>query len=335
MIKSEQNIYSKIVLLTILLLSSPFRAYPDDSSAEITPKGLQFKRMDSISVESEDLFISANRIEVSMTFFNHSNTDISTIVAFPIPEYRFNDRPVEHFKDFKVEVDGKEVKYQTEIRALNNGKDYTKLLQKMHLSIEDFANFYPSGWKDTVSYFFPRLSPQNQELLLKEGLVNDGQHKFPLWSVSIKYFWKQSFPVTKSITIKHRYRPVCGYQLFTLKAFNVQRGDSEYHVGTSDPAFLKKDGCLSKNKLATLISKQSERNLVTPGNWVSYILKSALNWSQPIKALHVTVEKSSNEIMSSCFEKYLTQTSRNRYEGTLKDFIPKEDIKVYFFPFAR
>jgi len=306
--------------LVVLLMLSSFTAYSDDSSVEVTPQGLEFKKMAEVSVESEDLLISLTRIEVSMTFFNSSDKDFSTLIAFPIPEYSYRgDQGIPDFRDFTVEVNGVPVQYQTEIRAFHNGKDCTKLLEEMHISIQDFGNSFEDFASGTNARYFSQLSPENQAILLKDGLV-DSTDKIPIWSVQIKYYWTQTFPSKQPVTIRHRYKPLCGGTQFTFEK-------------PDDLAFLKIDACLGKRKLQTLQLHSKESPII--GSWVSYVLKTALNWKRPIKKLHLVIEKADNEIIASCFLRYLKLTRQNIYEGTMVNFVPNADIKVYFFPFAR
>lgn len=315
---------TSVLIIQFLFFAVP--VYSDDSGAEVTPHGLQFKKIEEISVEREDLFLSKKQIQVSMTFMNHSQTNISTTIAFPIPEYKYwFDRQRADFKDFNVIVDGNVLDFQTEARAFLNGKEFTKLLQNMNISVHDFGAFEP----DSTTSYFTRLSASQRIELLNAGLVDSSG--WPKWSVKLKYFWSQIFPANTRINIKHSYTPIYGYQYFMLEDY--ADGQSQKEV-KRDKAFLKGDACLSNNEMKTLISMYTPENHLTPTSWVSYVLKSALNWKQPIKTFHLVVEKPSDEFISSCYMRYLKQVEANKYEATLENFVPDKDIRIYFYLIA-
>jgi len=295
--------------LIILSLSS---SYADDSSAEIVAGGLQFKPIKKISVEREDLYLNDKKITVSMKFKNNSDKDINTIVAFPIPEYRFSYmQGIPDFKDFSVEVDGHKVNCQIEARAFIEGKEYTKILRKMNISIQDFAGFNES--KDSLSYF-ANLSKENQRLLIESGIVDTvsvpGE---PCWTVKLKYYWTQKFSANKSVTITHRYSPYCGFQFYSNNA--------------KDRASLKRIACLNKEVVNRI--KSFDDNLIGV-RWMSYVLKSALNWGQPMKVFHLVVEKPDQTLFSTCFSHHFTQKDEKTYELTIDNFVPDSDIRIYF-----
>ena len=72
-----------IVIAVAVLL--PLTAFGNDSELELSTGGLVFKKNPFIEMRSEDLFISMAEIRVIYTFFNRSNADIDTTVAFPMP----------------------------------------------------------------------------------------------------------------------------------------------------------------------------------------------------------------------------------------------------------
>ncbi|MBI4825928.1 MAG: DUF4424 family protein [Nitrospirae bacterium] len=122
------------LVITLLLLLNIFHptnsSFANDTVAEITPNGLQFKTEENISIEREDLYISLNKIEVSYIFKNHSDKDITVEVAFPIPPYwglEVANIPYSHyplnFSDFIAEADGKKIDYKKEVRAFSNGNN--------------------------------------------------------------------------------------------------------------------------------------------------------------------------------------------------------------------
>ena len=101
------------------LLCSP--ALANDSSATLAAGGLQLVKSDDIAMESEQLYISSQRISVDYVFKNNSAVDIKTWVAFPLPKLVSDEdlesniavgipNPnAENFVNFQVVVENKKV----------------------------------------------------------------------------------------------------------------------------------------------------------------------------------------------------------------------------------
>ena len=302
-------------------------AYANDSAAGLAATGIYFKDEKNISIEEEVLYINANKVEVSYIFKNHSAQDISTEVAFPMPDYEWDisgNTAYPMYDDFTVVVNGAQIEYQEEIRAFVKDKDYTKLLNSAGISIRDFADFdsyfFRPGRLDTSNkppYYYEKLTPYQQQILLKNKLVlldetDAGKLAVPNWRVLRKYYWKQFFPAKKTISIKHSYKPYKGYD----------------YLGGSKPI---SDACINSDLKQRLVnSPPGPRNF----NYVDYILTTANNWKQPIKSFHLIIDghgSKYNQEPSMCFDKKLEKTDLFHYEVTVLNFEPKKDITVYFF----
>src|ERR1019366_6323318 len=160
-------------------------------------------------MEKERLTISEERVTVEYEFLNETNKDISTEVAFPVPPYdcKFDDPGwPRSFDDFRIWIDGKEVKYQTEIKAKANGSDCSKLLRRFGVDIATFGHI---DFGDFHSIDFKKLSQSQQNKLTKAGLFDP----YPLWSVLKTYHWRQVFPAHKILRVRHEYAPVLGFSI--------------------------------------------------------------------------------------------------------------------------
>ena len=317
-------LYITIIITSIVLY--PGWSCANDSATEVTPTGLHFKREDHVSIEREELCISLEKVEVSYEFKNGSNKDIVTEMAFPIPDYEYSfSELTPSFDDFAVEVNGKAIPYNTEARALLKEKNYTKTLEKMNISISDFGQFDPTE----ENSFFAQLTEKNQRELVSLGLVREDG--WPLWTVSKKFYWSQTFPANSSVIIKHHYTPYIGFRPFGLKSLKSDN-DMQLQAVEKDRHFLERDACVDKDTMTTLekYDRPREEGLVW-GAWVSYILTTANNWKQPIKSFHLIIEKNEHDLMSLCFAHTLAKTGPNRYEVEVKNFVPTSNLKVYFF----
>lgn len=173
----NRNLPFTIIVVLLCVASFINSSFANDTVVEITPKGLQLKIEENISIEREDLYISLEKIEAFYIFKNHSDKDVTVEVAFPVPPYRalsvknqnYSHYPVD-FSDFIVEVDGKKTDYKKDVKALVDGKDYTDILNNLNVSIENFGEFdfsKPHG-ENEIS----KLNNENKKRLNKLKILN-------------------------------------------------------------------------------------------------------------------------------------------------------------------
>ena len=109
----------------------------NDGSATATPTGgIRLTREARISMEKERLTIGRDQVAVEYEFLNTTDQDITTEVAFPVPGYDLGSlfSPSFHgdLENWHVWVEGKELKYQTEVKAVVNGVDQAALLDERY-----------------------------------------------------------------------------------------------------------------------------------------------------------------------------------------------------------
>ena len=192
-----------IELILSILLCSDISNANEMPLAGISANGLTVRDEANIQIEKEVLYIGEKKIEVSYIFRNDSDKDIVTGIGFPIPLHHYPDGPstvkFPVHSDFRVAVNGTDVKYKDDTRALLNGKDFTGFLTSMRISIKDFGN---------NNKFFDSLSKNDQKQLLNNGLVSiEEDYTYPTWSVETTYYWTQTFPAKSTTSIKHTYTP--------------------------------------------------------------------------------------------------------------------------------
>ena len=95
-----------------MLCAGPAAA--NDSTAELATGGLAYITTDAVEMRSEDLSISMDEVRVRYEFVNTSDHDVTTLVAFPMPDIKGDidfmvavpvDDP-ENFLGFQTTVDG-------------------------------------------------------------------------------------------------------------------------------------------------------------------------------------------------------------------------------------
>ncbi len=300
-------------------------ARANDGAVERTPSGLVFKKIDSVSIDKEVLVISRNKVEVSYEFRNNADKDVDTDVAFPIPNYNYVEMNVTAdpaFDDFMVQVNGKQIKYEVAAKALLKGKDYTKLLTDKGITVHDYNATNTEKPLNSKSYgdrlitsILKQIGPDKDKYVNLGLISEDG---FPNWKVSKTYVWRQRFPKNSTVNIKHSYTPCYG-----VDQFYSNPGYKE-----ALPTYLKQS-CLDQKNSAMIMHGYTEKNRLLRET-VTYILKTANTWQQPIKEFTVLIEKNSDEFLGVCFDGKINAHSLLLYRATIKDYRPSKDLKVHW-----
>jgi hypothetical protein len=119
-------------------------ALANDTSAELATGGLLFVQNDNVEMRSEDLAISIKEVDVRYRFFNKAASDVTILVAFPMPEVRIEEQdqnislPTEdavNLLAFATTVNGKPVKTQVEQHVFAAGIDRTQLLTSLGIPL--------------------------------------------------------------------------------------------------------------------------------------------------------------------------------------------------------
>ena len=152
--------------------------FPNDQAVAVAAGGIVAKRERRVSMKKERLFISPGNPRVEYSFENESNVDITTQIAFPVPEYVWRGEfQLPDFSDFRLWVDGSPATFQTETHAFVKGEDRTEILRKLGITIENFGGFdyADSEIRNGEVYFshyqVSELSPQQRSELIKLGLI--------------------------------------------------------------------------------------------------------------------------------------------------------------------
>lgn len=314
-------------------------AAANDTLAYLSTGGLQFVQSDSIEMRSEDLFVSEQQIRVRYVFRNTSDRDITSIVAFPMPDIVFDwgqgtDIPnpdAENFLDFRTIVNGIAVEATMERRVYALGIDRTKLLEDLKLPL------MPIG-QETISKLDALPGERKAELVLVglarwdrwddtgKGMVD---HLVPFnWTLKTTYYWKQTFPAAKDIVIEHRYRPSVGgtaYGTYYYPASNdadavaITRRFTEMYC--IDDAFRQ------------AVLRAPRPSWYGPGTpfsdrRISYILRTGSNWLGPIGDFTLTVDKGAPENLVSFCGKDVKKTGPTTFQIKAKDYHIDRDLDV-------
>ena len=347
----------------ILLSGALPVALANDSAASIGVGGIQLRHEANISMEKEVLTISEAKVTVEYEFLNGSDQDIQTDVAFPIPAYGngfVDPAGRKDFNDFHLWIEGKQLKYSTDVRADLNGKDYTDVLNKLGIDIATLGH-YGDNPKAEPKGQINTLKPAEQEQLLKLGLISgaDGPRPWePLWKVLKTYYWTQTFPAHKILHVRHEYTPAIGLD--------------EMQPDTLDPAVRKErlsalkakapTGTFKGKSLAVLtdlynnidsvcVDPSSQKTIVDEAAkkykpiedsvtmvWVDYILTTANSWKTPIKDFTLIVSSRAAQFLGRvpqyvafCSDGPIQKLDANRFQVHQTNFVPKKELRMAFF----
>ncbi|PIU58007.1 MAG: hypothetical protein COS89_02650 [Deltaproteobacteria bacterium CG07_land_8_20_14_0_80_38_7] len=145
-------------------------------------------------------------------------------------------------------------------------------------------------------------------------------------SINIKYYWEQTFPANKFTKVFHRYQPVMGGWFVCEPReddsceTDLTKFNNEYCVSKDLGKWMKKTWASRSNgEYSSLLML---KNIV-------YILKTANNWSGPIKDFKLKIEKpSKNAKLSYCFPGSVDKNSPTTYEIKRKNFVPEKDLDI-------
>ncbi|TIU24601.1 MAG: DUF4424 domain-containing protein, partial [Mesorhizobium sp.] len=135
-------------VLTAALALSATPAFANDSIAELGTGGLILSRSDAVAMESEDLYISPEKVTVDYVFRNNTDKDVDAIVAFPMPDIEGdpNEMPAipdgqsDNFLGFEVTIDGVPAEPQLEQKAFALGIDISADLKAQNVPLYPFGD---------------------------------------------------------------------------------------------------------------------------------------------------------------------------------------------------
>jgi hypothetical protein len=343
---------TSVAVAAALLLAGP--AVANDSMAELGVGGIVLVETDAITMQREDLALSPAEVRVRYEMRNVTGRPVTARVAFPIPEvphmtpggmttgvdnsgpYNIALRPPSepNFLRFRVWSNEQEIKPEVEIRAtLANGRDIAGALQE----IGGLPLVLQPGLFDGDTPLAPATIAKLQALGAYEKL-SDTAWRLP-WTTRITFHWMQTFAPGVTV-IEHSYEPIIGGRFIVPKDGGVIEAS-----GGGDP---KKDFCIDAptERAIRQLLLQAQKHRASPdasvltGSTLAYILQTARNWRGPIGTFHLTLSGGSFEremlgkrqapIVSLCTDLPLQMTGPARFEATVRDYVPKADLRVLF-----
>lgn len=326
------KVAAAVLSMTVLSGALAGRAAANDTSAALGTGGLQFVHNDAVEMSSEQLYVSEREVRVRYLFRNRTDRDVTSIVAFPMPDISYSEREIDipnrsadNFLDFKTTVDGKPVETATERRVFALGLERTRLLADLKVPLMPLLpetaailDGLPAEKKaELVSLGIARVD----EYDLGKGME---KHLTPFnWTLKTTYFWTQTFAAGRDIVIEHRYRPSVG---------QTAQG-THYDPAARAPAAIEDlrrmtaTYCIDESfKTAAARALQGGGNLSEAR--ISYILMTGSNWLGPIKDFTLTIDKGAPENLVSFCGTGIKKTGPTTFQVTAKDFYPQQDLDV-------
>jgi hypothetical protein len=315
----------------LLALLSATPAAANDSTAQLAAGGLVYVTTDAVEMRSEDLFISMQEVRVRYEFVNTSDHDVTTLVAFPMPDIKGDIDfmvavPVEdsdNFLGFETTVDGKPVEAKVQQRVTALGVDQTALIQSLGVPLPPQS----TAARDALD----KLPAETWDTLISLGLAAPEEfdagngmerHLVPMWLLSTAYYWEQTFPAGKTVVVEHHYTPSVG----------TTAGVSFGYEGSENEPWYKEyfsKYCIDEDFLRAYRKTKSPVGSDTYyENRIDYILTTASHWVGNIGKFHLVIDKGdARNLVSFCGED-VKKIGPTEFEMTKEAFYPERDLAI-------
>jgi hypothetical protein len=311
------------IATTGFLLPAAVRGFANDSTAELATGGLVFTKSSDIEMQSEDLFISMKEVRVQYHFYNHSDRDIATKIAFPMPDIPYGvsdfnfaiptDDP-QNILGFATTVNNRPIAALVEQKAILGGTDETEVLRNLGVPVAP-----------QLSQKYDFLSQETWDKLVRLGLIEDTPRSEgyiqPQWTLKTTYFWQQTFPAHQEITIDHRYLPSVG-SVVPMTASDILRVPMNLQIDRSKGL---NRFCIDQAFLNAMVKSPHP---TWEQHFLAYVLVTGANWSGPIKNFRLTVDKGSPDNLVSFCGRGVHKISSTQFEIDASNFIPVSNLAV-------
>ncbi len=326
-------------VLILLAVACSGTSHANDSSAAVGTGGIVLQQNEDVSMDSEDLFISEEKVRVTYSYTNRSAKDVSLLVSFPLPpipdgiDY-LGDQSMPEWKDFKFQtmVNGKPVTLELVERYEVNGRAVEARLTELGFPLkywEENGGIYntaPEGLETQIK----NMPDVQRTALLEEGILRKSPHAthelLPNWNLVTHYTRTQTFPAGKSVTVEHSYVPVAGGSI----GGGIESTEAETMQYYADTYCVDKNfrAGFAKKEAAAPVGEDGERQFYYVEHWLSYILSSGANWKGPIGDFRLVIDKGKpGNLLSFCMDG-VKKISPTQFEVRKKNFEPKADLNI-------
>jgi hypothetical protein len=322
----------RLAVLCAVVVAAP--ALANDTSAVIAAGGLEFVSNNTITMASEELFISAEEIRVVYQFRNDTDADQSVLVAFPMPDIdadpwspiAFPEGPEDNPFGFQTAFDGVPVQAELHEYAYAAGVDRTDYLRELGVPLLPFGPAAAAAVEGLDRVVIAEM--------LHLGLVVPDEfdagngwelHHRPFWTWRAAYTWEATFPAHETVEVVHRYKPSVGG---TAGISFLNEADGDY-----DPAREYAEKYCVDEALRNAVLKTAK-----PGEpwtapfterWISYIVSTGSNWAGgAIERFRLVVDKGEAGNLVSFCGTGVKKNGPTTFEMVATGFWPQRELDI-------
>nr|AIA15805.1 protein of unknown function (DUF4424) [uncultured bacterium] len=324
----------RIVLTAALaVLAAP--AFANDSVAELGTGGLILSRSDAVAMQSEDLFISPEKVTVDYVFHNNTDKDVDAIVAFPMPDISGDPEEMpaipenqsDNFLGFEVTIDGVAAKPQLEQKVFALGIDISADLKAQNVPFNPFGD----AAKAALAKLPKAVAEdwENRGIIIEDPEADNGSglnpRYTPFWQLRSTYWWRSTFPASKDVHVSHHYKPSVGgtssVSFFSEGQFQSPQFDTYKTRYCMDETF--------ENAVRKAAKANPDGYPKYYESRIAYILTTGGNWAAgTIGNFKLTVDKGNAASLVSFCGDNVKKVGPTTFEMKAKDFYPERDIDI-------
>jgi hypothetical protein len=280
--------------------------------------GLVFKKTDTIAITNEELFVSLNQVRVAYAYQSKAAAVQKVTMAFSLPSVPIDDSPdsvifsedrpdPRNYMDFKVKVDGEEVKAKLSEAARMNNKDITARLVEAGVPL-----IFVRGGQEAVA----QLPKATRDRLLKQRFLTGEANAYrPHWTYHVVMEWEQSFrPGATKVEIS--YKPIVGDSTDYGDYYDSRGAAHKYCIDAEFRANFK---------------RRRQAGAAFEVSTLGYVLKTANFSSGPIGSFRLVVDKGKPANLVAFCPADRRKISETQFEWTVTKFTPQRDLDVVFF----
>ncbi len=311
-------------------------AIANDTMAELKTGGLQFVQSGDVTMAEEHLSISPEIITVDYVFRNNVDRDITTLIAFPLPDITGSpdmniaipDWESDNFLGFKATQEGAPIDVNLEQRAFALSIDVTADLKSAGIPLTPFG--------EKTGAALDKLDPETAKDWVSRGIVLEEEwdngsgmkkHFTPYWALKSSYWWKTTFPAKADVKVSHVYKTGMGgtVGLSFLDDNSVPGGDRWEEYKTK---FCVDDDLKRAVEKAIANAPEDQKYSALVENWISYVLTTGGNWAGSINKFKLTIDKGAPGNLVSFCGTNVKKTGPTTFEMEAEEFWPERDLDI-------
>lgn len=295
--------------------------------------GLTFVPDSDLTIDSEDLHISPDRVSVRYQLINSSARPLAVTVAFPLPEIVLSEAedialPVSSQANFvgsETRIDGAVVQLDVQQRAKAGERDVSALLSQLKLPL------LPIGSREIRINDLPdatRKTLVDEGLVMPWGISDKGRpHYVPAWVVQTSANQQLTLPPGKTVTIEHHYTPIVRSGLDTILRASLRNSSGL----ATDVERMRKDYCIGDAFFARLDKPAGDRLANTAAlaeRRLRYVVKAKAGASAPIKSFKLTIAPGAPDRLVSFCSGQLRPDAAGALTFSAKNYSPDQDLNI-------